>query len=369
MKLVRLCGSAFLLLLYPDLHGQSVYSVNALGYVDVSLSPGSNFIVHAFNAQDHRVARLFPVMPPGTYFTSWDAGAFTWGPTNFYSNGWSDSIVELRRQEGALLWVTQSVTVSLSGELFQGGAVAQQRSAGFYLLGMIPNAFFFSCSDFNECTHGTPPDQTQLCKWNAAGQACVLYTYFDLGFPEAGWYDSFGNKVEVQLAAGEAGFFWVPQTFFLPAAPAPASPAATYAAGTPRRTETNFTFGFNAPSNAGYAVLRATNLGFATWRSVHEGTTTGTVNSVTVNDTNVPAAFFRVVPPGQFSMFNDTRTPGQFRFQFHAPSNGTYRIERRVTPFDWQSIGTVSGVTRGIASFTDSNAVSARGDYRVRFEP
>jgi hypothetical protein len=101
---------------------------------------------------------------------------------------------------------------------------------------------------------------------------------------------------------------------------------------------------------------------------VQEGITTGSVHQVTLAEPNTGSAFYRIVPPGQFSLFHEVRTPGQFSFQFYAPSNGTYFLERRLTT-SWQNISTLAGVAKGVRTFTDSSATSAKADYRVVFIP
>jgi len=342
--------------------------MNALGYVDLALSPGSNFVTQPFNTADLRVAKAFPRMPAGTYFAVWDSAQQSFGPTNFYNpaNGWSDPSMLFRLPQGALLWVTQQTTVSLSGELIQGVSIVPSGGFGFHLLGVIPRAFSGFCSDLDSCDE-PPPDQTSVCKWNPVAQMCNNYTYVSLG-QDSGWYDGFGNKVNVQLARGEAALFFVPGNFYAPALPPLTSLGTGHGIGQAQRTGTNFSFHFNAPSNAPFAVLRAPSLTAKAWNMVQEGITTGSVHQVTLTEPNIGSAFYRIVPPGQFSLFDEVRTPGQFSFRFYAPSNGTYFLERRLTT-SWQNISTIAGVSKGVRMFTDPSATSAKADYRVAYIP
>ena len=369
MKTSRACN-LFLLglcLLSTDLRSQTLYSMNALGYVDLSLSPGSNFVTQPFNTADLKVAKAFPRMPAGTFFTVWNSPQQTFGPTNLYdpTNGWSDPNMQFRLPQGALLWVTQQTTVSLSGELIPGGSLVPGQF-GVHLLGVIPRAFSGFCSDFDTCPD-TPPNETTVCKWNPVAQVCNYYTYYSLD-EFSGWYDNSANRVDVQLAPGEAAMFFIPNTFYVPALPPLTSLGAGYGVGRAQRTSTHFSFDFNAPSNAPFAVLRTSSLSSGAWNIVQEGITTGSVHQVTLTEPNTGAAFYRIVPPGQFSLFDDERTPGQFSFRFYAPSNGTYFLERRLTT-SWQNISTLAGVSAGVRTFTDPSATSARADYRVIYIP
>ncbi len=370
MKTLR-ARNLFLLgfcLLSTELRSQPLYSMNALGYVDLSLSPGSNFVTQPFNTTDLKVAKAFPRMPAETFFTVWNSAQQSFGPTNFYDplSGWSDPNMQFRLPQGALLWVTQQTTVSLSGELIPGISFVPGSGFGAHLLGAIPRAFSGFCSDFDTCDD-TPPDQTVICKWNPVAQVCNNYTYFSLGL-DSGWYDNSLNRVDVQLARGEAALFLVQAPFHVPALPPPTSLGVGHGMGRAQRTSTNFSFNFNAPSNAPFAVLRAPSLSAGAWNIVQEGITTGSVHQVTLTEPNTGSAFYRIVPPGQFSLFHETRTPGQFSFQFYAPSNGTYFLERRLAT-SWQNISTLADVTKGVRTFTDSSATSAKADYRVVFIP
>ncbi len=355
--------------------GQTIFSVNALGYVDIALHPGSNFVSHPFGARDHTFAALLPQMPAGTRAALWDPALQSFGPTNYFSaNGWSIPDMPLRQPDGALVWMSQPGTISFSGEIF-GPAAAMSRPAGYHLLGVIPSQGFFTCSDFNECVNGTPPDGTTVCLWNPDLQQCDSYWYLNIGGPgdpSTGWYDASFNQVELQLATGQAGLFFVPSPFFVPTPQPPISPgSAGIHLVRPERSGNNFSFRFNADIGSTFQVLRSTSPSDATWSFVHESVTTGTVNVVTVTDTNGASAFYRIAPPHTHpSLFNAARSPGRFSFQFHAPSNSNYRVDRRPGfSLDWQIIATLTDVQRGVASFTDSNAVARTAHYRVALEP
>jgi hypothetical protein len=362
--------SATLLSFTPHGQAQTVYSVNALGYADVALSPGSNFITFPFASVDARVSRLLPTMPPGTYLTFWDHMGQTFGPTNHYgSSGWSDPAMELRFPAGALLWVTQAMTISFTGELIQGSISGVLRLSGLHVLGVIPSQGYFVCSDFDQCPASVPPDQTTMCRWNPVAQECTVYIYMNLG-PESGWYDSFGTKVDVQLAPGEAAVFYVPQTFYIPNIPASTNTSPGLAITGSSRTPTNFTIQFHAPAFERFSVVRANSLTNFAWPVIVEDTTTGTLNSVTFPETAAPMAFFRLFPASSYlQLIGSWRTPGQFQFSYYAPSNGSYVVERRAPSLTWTPVMTNLGVMKGLRRVTHLTSGTSPAQYRVRLEP
>src|SRR5687767_11770111 len=74
----------------PSVRAQSIYSVNALGYVDVNFVAGSNLIANPLFSRDNTVSNLFRDVPNGTYFRHWlNSGSFD--APNYYNSatGWS----------------------------------------------------------------------------------------------------------------------------------------------------------------------------------------------------------------------------------------------------------------------------------------
>ena len=357
---------------------QALYSVNALAYADSSLSPGSNFITNPFNSAQNTVSNLFRSLPDGSYLRVWDPSLGGFGPTNSYAaaSGWSAPDMTLLPPQGAVLWVPSPTQISFSGELFQGAITGRTYSAGTYVWGRIPAFGIIFCSSIDQCPPARPPDGTVFCKWNRAGQSCKNYTYFGSSFPEPGWYDEMFNKVDPVLEPGEAGVFYVPQSFSMPMASAPTTPAPVPAASItkPRHNGTNLTFEFNAPTGALFAVLHSTNLTDSIWQTVHEGTGTGSPATITLTPPTSAAAFYRVGTTNSSSapyLFNDLRSQGKFHFRFYAPSNGTYEVQRSnmQSPPSWQTIKSISANAKSYVSVTDTNAILASAYYRVRLGP
>ena len=69
--------------------------------------------------------------------------------------------------------------------------------------------------------------------------------------------------------------FLDPGTFYVPALPRLTS-CLGHGISRVQRTRTNFSFHFNASSNAAFTVLRVQSLSAGTWNTVQEGITTGT---------------------------------------------------------------------------------------------
>src|SRR5689334_17990722 len=92
---------------------QSVYSVNALGYVDLNLAPGMNLIANPFSASDNSVSNLFRGVPDGSYFLPWNAPSGGFGPTNYFteSSGWTDPTFTLLSPNGGFLSVPTNLSL------------------------------------------------------------------------------------------------------------------------------------------------------------------------------------------------------------------------------------------------------------------
>ncbi len=361
---------------------QTISSVNVLAYADLNLSAGSNFITNPFSKANNTISNLFPSMPSNSYLRIWDGAIGDWGPTNSFSAGagWSDPNITLFLPQGSVMWVPTPAQISFSGEVIQGSVTGRLYSAGIYILGVIPRDGIYVCGNFNECGAGEPPSGTYFCKWDRPQQRCASYQYFnsggDPGFP-SGWYDAFLNLADPKLEAGESGLFSVPSSFAAPGLSAPPLPPGSgwgRSLENPHRVGTSLTFQFTASNGVPYSIERSTNLLAGIWESVHDGNASNAPTTVTLTDSTNAFAFYRVRPPTPFSapyLLNDSRTPGQFSFQFHASTNAVYEVQRSIaiTPASWQTIGSISVSAKSSVSFTDSNAVASTGYYRVRFNP
>ncbi|HEY2952400.1 MAG TPA: immunoglobulin domain-containing protein, partial [Verrucomicrobiae bacterium] len=162
-----------------DLSGGPVYSLNIVGYVNLTVPAGTAFLANPLLAVDNSVAALLPNVPPGTRLSKWNATAQVFVPNDFLG-GWSDPAVTLLPGEGfAITNPTGSpLTNTFAGELLQG-ALTNRLAAGFSLCSsMVPQVGGL------EATLGFPAEDGDVVEfWNTGQQNFDVYNYF--GF--SGW--------------------------------------------------------------------------------------------------------------------------------------------------------------------------------------
>jgi hypothetical protein len=99
-----------------------VYSVNAVGYVNVSLNPGFNMLANPLNSGDNSLSTILPSAPDGTVVYKFDPGTgFENANTFFAGVGWLPDNT-LSPGEGAFVYnpTSDAVTVTFVGEVPQG---------------------------------------------------------------------------------------------------------------------------------------------------------------------------------------------------------------------------------------------------------
>jgi hypothetical protein len=125
-----------------------VYSVNAVGYVNVVLKKGFTIVANPLNAGDNHLSKIFPAnLPTGTVVFRYVNAAFV--PSSFAAddNGvmvWDDDFVITPGEGFFIKNPTQAdVTVTFVGEVMQStaGPLANPLVAGFNLKGsMVPQS-------------------------------------------------------------------------------------------------------------------------------------------------------------------------------------------------------------------------------------
>lgn len=107
-----------------------VYSINAVGYVNLTL-PGNNFfslIANPLNGVDNKLSTIIPAPPEGTSILKWNPAAQTFtDPDTFFPafGGWVDSsyaasMTTLSPGEGAFIQMPEAATLTFVGEVPQG---------------------------------------------------------------------------------------------------------------------------------------------------------------------------------------------------------------------------------------------------------
>jgi hypothetical protein len=154
---------------------QTVYSQNAVGYVNIVLKPGFSLISNPLKAADNRIRTLFPGLPNNTRAykfngTTYDIATYT------TALGWTGPAADLELLPGEGVFVSNptsaDVTVTMIGEVMQG-SLTVDIPAGFSIKGFpIPMAGTTSQLQF-------PPavNNITVYVWNAASQAYQVYLY------------------------------------------------------------------------------------------------------------------------------------------------------------------------------------------------
>jgi hypothetical protein len=111
-----------------------VYSVNAVGYVNVTLKPGFNMVCNPLDAGagNNIVSKLLANVPAGTTVYKFGATGFDINVFDPDLGGWTDPNSELVPGEGAFILnsTAANVTVTFVGEVKQG-SLSTALPAGF----------------------------------------------------------------------------------------------------------------------------------------------------------------------------------------------------------------------------------------------
>jgi len=100
-----------------------VYSVNAVGYVNVVIPPGFSLIANPLdNKTGNKVPDLFPTVPNGTTVYKFDDTTHQFVANNFFF-GWNLPNMTLIPGEGVFIYngTATPVTTTFVGEVMQGG--------------------------------------------------------------------------------------------------------------------------------------------------------------------------------------------------------------------------------------------------------
>jgi len=193
-----------------------VYSVNAVGYVNVTLDPGYNLVSNPLNAADNTVANLFknisPSVPSGlaVYVFDESTGGFfqqaQWSPIPGVGFGTTNPTVTKTVPPGTGVFIfdpdsTGQRTLTFVGEVMQG-TLSNPLPVGFSIrANQVPQAG--SPDTFG--LPGTPGDR--LFKFNKATGGYDTYQY--AGAPFNSWRSSTGVSGPLpSIAVGEAFFFF-----------------------------------------------------------------------------------------------------------------------------------------------------------------
>ena len=160
-----------------------VYSVNAVGYINVKIPKGYSMIANQLIAADSSVKALFPGVPGGTTILKFDNANNRFLP-NGYDAGfeeWNDPLMTLKPGEGAFVQNSSAgeFTVTFVGEVPQGAASNMEIiHAGYSIVSsMVPQSGTLSQLNY------TPAGGDEVYRFNNAKGQYDPYTY-DAGFGE-----------------------------------------------------------------------------------------------------------------------------------------------------------------------------------------
>jgi hypothetical protein len=179
---------------------QSVYSVNAVGYVNLTLKNGYNLIGNPLNAtNNNNIGAVLPSVPDFSVLLTWNPAAQQFNQADLYFGGWFDGNnqpSQTRLDPGqAFFFQNQTggdITVTFVGEVPQGSLSNHVvANFGFYS-SQVPQAGGLSALQFP----GT--DFMSFNSWNPMTQNFnQAYLYF------GGWFDPNNQPADPVVGVAE----------------------------------------------------------------------------------------------------------------------------------------------------------------------
>ena len=182
-----------------------VYSLNVVGYINITLKPGYNLIANQLVNGSNGLAQVFPSnVPDGALLYKWSfatqgfSQADSYLPNDF--GGWVNgafqpSTTTVSPGEGFFLLnpTGSDVVITLTGQVTTGNNLSTTISGpgyGFYS-SIVPDGSSFSANGF-PATGAGQDNMTYYTFANGGYQSALTYLFSDFG----GWVDSgFGSSV------------------------------------------------------------------------------------------------------------------------------------------------------------------------------
>jgi hypothetical protein len=172
-----------------------VYSVNAVGYINVSCPQGYKIVSNQLISTNNSVPALFPSVPNGTKVLKWVGTGFATSSYDSEFNEWTDPNMKLSPGEGAFVFnpTATPIVVTFVGEVPQGN-LTNAVPHNFSLQGSkVPQAGLLQAN-----LNYIPTLNDKVLKWVNNGPTLQGYATFT--FDDLGW------DTEPNIAVGE-GFF------------------------------------------------------------------------------------------------------------------------------------------------------------------
>ena len=171
---------------------QTVFSVNAVGFVNQTFNPGFSLVSNPLVATDNTVETLFANVPNGTQIFKFDSGTAQFTPASKGLLGWINGTLTVVPGEAIFVFNPDAspFTVTFVGNVNQG-SLTNSLVAGFNMISsQVPQAGLV------ETDLGAPISNGEIVyKWNGTG-----YDPFSFGL--LGWLPS-----EPTINVGEG--FWI----------------------------------------------------------------------------------------------------------------------------------------------------------------
>lgn len=180
---------------------QSVYSVNSVGYVNVTLVNGYNLLNNPLNGTNNQISTILPSVPDGSALLKWNSSAQQFAQADTYLGGvWYDgdfnpSTTTLNPGEGFFLQNNSgaSATITFVGEVPQGSLTNRIfANYGFYG-SIVPRSATLTALSF--------PGSEGMAynSWDKAAQSYAPAYSFLSG----AWFDGDFNQVDPVPAVAE----------------------------------------------------------------------------------------------------------------------------------------------------------------------
>lgn len=178
--------------------GGQVYAVNVVAQIEVSVSPGFNYIANPLLALSNTAGSLLPSVPPGTRLVRWNAISQVSLENNFLSS-WSDPTMTLLPGQGFLIYnpTASSFPINFVGEVPQGTLVNHLQAGYTLCSSIVPQSAAL------ESQLGFPSEDGDIVMlWNSILQD--FDTYYYIG--DVGWIDEIPELHDPVPAVGQAFF-------------------------------------------------------------------------------------------------------------------------------------------------------------------
>jgi hypothetical protein len=187
---------------------QAVYSVNVVGYVNLTMRPGFTLVANQLKGSpNNQLGTVLPGVPADSQVQKFAANNYT---SYFYDgSGWIDfdgnpTTVTVNPGEGFFFFNPNPgpLTVTTVGEVTTGNGLTVPIPPGFSLISsIVPQDISLTAAN-----GFTLVADMQLQKYTGVGPDFYQFFFYD----GTGWIDFDGNPADARLLVGEGGFIFNP---------------------------------------------------------------------------------------------------------------------------------------------------------------